>query len=227
MFPPVCPTPQTPCLLLQGQLASPWACTLLPIPQQAPTTPSTRHKACVGLRSSSGGSQCSLQCPFRTWGLAFFPALTKHLPKSDMPHPFTSGSASPLVRMAGQLSCKSRSTSHWRCIPERLSLARSPLPLQARTLRAFVARQGHLLCLYRPSSSWACCTPQSELFPESHNVLDTLLMGVGGERLVCVKEHCGRVREGPPWEENGVAGVAGRRQEKGQGEQVCSQGKPG
>lgn len=135
-----------------------------------------------------------------------------------MPHPFTSGSASPLVRMTGKLSGKSRSSSHWRCIPERLSLARSPLPLQARTLRAFVARQGHLLCLYRPSSSWACCTPQSELFPESHNVLDTLLTGGwGGERLVCVKEHEGRVREGPPWEENGVAGVAGRERSRGAG----------
>lgn len=179
MFPPVCPTPQTLCLLLQGQLASPWACTLLPIPQQAPPLVPGTKPAWVSAAPPEGGSERSLQRPFRAGGLVFFPALTKHLPERDMPHPFTSGSASPLVRMTGKLSGKSKSSSHWRCIPERLSLARSPLPLQARTLRAFVARQGHLLCLYRPSSSWACCTPQSELFPESHNVLDTLLMGGG------------------------------------------------
>lgn len=162
--------------------------TLLPVhSRQQPW-----HLAQSRTLSSPCGSQSCLQVslfqgtepsPFRVplepmaWPS---PLISPSISPSELcPHPFTSGHASPLVRVIGGWSSKSSSShsSSRVCIPERLS----PDPLQARTLRAPVARQGHLLCLHTaPSSSWACCRPLSEPFPESHNVLDTLLMG-GGE----------------------------------------------
>lgn len=87
MFPPVCPTPQTLCLLLQGQLASPWAWTLLPIPQQAPPLVPGTKPAWVSAAPPEGVSERSLQCPFRAGGLVFFPALTKHLPRERYASP--------------------------------------------------------------------------------------------------------------------------------------------
>lgn len=99
------------------------------------------------------------------------------------PHP---RHASPLVMTTETHNSSSSSSSEGGCIPEPLLQAQVPVPLQAGTLRTLTevgATSSAPTAPLPPPRPAASLT--SELFPESHNVLDTLVMGGGGR----VEEH--------------------------------------
>lgn len=123
----------------------------------------------------------SIQCPLKAPGLALCPQPTDTLlrkvgPLTLPPHCLTSG----LDDRVTQQQQQQRRGLHSR------APAPNPDPLpppQARTLRALTGELPPLLPQpLPPPLPEASLT--SELFPESHNVLDTLVMGGGG-----VEEH--------------------------------------
>lgn len=116
--------------------------TLLPTPQQAPPSkpgslqPSRQSAlpaCCPHLRGQNLLPLVSLQ----SLGLGFSsPTSPSISPRERCPHPVTSGHASPLVRMTGKQSMKSRSSHNWGCIPERLPLAQISSPLSGKDPRS-------------------------------------------------------------------------------------------